>query len=141
MNRPRKYSKNYTGISISEGYGQINISKVCMEVLEHPQTITFVQTDLDSDWLYLLPDCEHPPEHSVTGRVKYRDWEKQASAYIASQEVVISLFVSYGLTRKEPFVYSPFYIVRKDSYDGQPCVRVCMNNFEKYMNKDEHVSE
>lgn len=135
MNRPRKYAKNHTGISISEGYGQINISKICMQALNHPRTITFVQPDLDSDWVYLLPDCEHPPEQSLSGRVKYRNWEKHASAYIASQELVSLLFFSFDLTRKEPFVYSPFYIMRPDIFDGIPCVRICMNHFDKY--KDE----
>ena len=140
MNRPRQYAKNNTGISISSGYGQINISKLCMEILGKPHRITFAQLELCSDWMYLIPDCKNPPEHSATGTVQYRNYEKKTSAYIASQELVRTILVNYDLSRRNPFIYAPFYIVRKDSYDDQPCVRVCMTNFEKHMNEDEHVN-
>lgn len=54
MNRPRAYAKNNTGISISSGYGQLNIAKLCMEILGNPRSITFAQLEPNSDWMHLI---------------------------------------------------------------------------------------
>ena len=141
MNRPRAYAKNNTGISISIGYGQINIAKMCIETLGKPRTITFARINSSFDWMHLIPDCKNPPEGSVTKTVQYRNREKKTGAYIASQELVRSIFVAFYISRKDPFVYAPFYIVRKDNYDGQPCVKVCMNFFKENQYEEQCKTE
>lgn len=135
MNRPRTYAKNKTGISISEGFGQINISNLCMEVLGNPYSITFLPRDGNDDWLYLVPNCQEPPEDSITARVKYRDRHNMKRPYIASHEVVSKICDDYYIYRKNPCIYAPFYILRAAEYNGKRCVRICMDNFEQH--KDE----
>ena len=136
MNRLREYAKNNTGISISSGYGQINIAKLCMKVLGNPRKITFAKLEPNSDWMHLIPDCKNPPEGSVTGTVQYRNRAKKSSAYIASQEIVQTIFATFNLRRRNPFVYAPFYIVQQDNYDDKPCVKVCMDFFKNHMHEN-----
>ena len=135
MNRPRTYARNKTGISISDGFGQINISNLCMEVLGHPYSITFLPREEKDDWLYLVPNCAEPPIDSITARVKYRDPHNLKRAYIASHDVVKKIVSEYCIYRKDPCIYAPFYILREDTYNGKRCVKICMDNFEQH--KDE----
>ena len=131
LNKPRSYSKNYTGISICQGQGQINISKICMEVLGHPQSIAFKRLTENPDWLYLIPDNEHL-SNGLVADIQYRDPYNMANAYIASKDVVDSIYDMFGIKRNDPTVFSPFYMMRQDWYHNQPCVRICMNHFDKY---------
>ena len=133
MNAPRKYANNQTGISISQGQGQINITKICWEVLGKPRVITFVKFPEDSDWMYMFPRSADYP-NSTVGIVQFWDKEHMANTYIGTRTTVDDICRMFKIYRKDPMVFSPFYMIRETMVDGEKVVCVCMNNFDKYRN-------
>ena len=133
MNAPREYAHNFTGITISRGYGQINISKICWEVLGMPRIITFVKFPEDPDWMYMFPRSVDYP-NSTIGFVQFKDKANKANTYIGTRDTVDDVCRMFKIRRKDPMVFSPFYIMREVMVDGEKIVRICMNHFDKYRN-------
>ena len=122
----RKYKKNYTGLSISEGYGRINISRKVMNHLDYPKFIAFNQVDED-----ILRISVYDPE--IDGfpiRVKKHP---KSCYHITGADLIRYLYQDcFHISRDDPKVYSPFYI----SFLGESEVFIVMNNFRDYYTEE-----
>ena len=124
-----KYKNNYTGISISRGYGRINVSKKLFKHLSCPRVMTFIQ--VADDWMRIYPDLKYGSGFSA--EVQHAENVNGGyNTYINNAQLVYQIFSVFNIVRRDEYQFSPFYILEYGNDDGIPYVDICMNHFSDY---------